>query len=98
VYWGTEWQAGFTATHGSFTYASTTVQNYINSFFTNVGGSPWAGVQTQYCQGIMAPAFSCTGQTGAAFITNPTGQLKGTWTDPTRRSRRISSRAGWRRT
>ena len=82
VYWGPEWQAGFTATHGSFTYTSAAVQNYVNTFFTNVGGSPWAGVQTQYCQGIMAPAFSCTGQAGAAFITNPMGQLKGTWTDP----------------
>jgi hypothetical protein len=83
VYWGTEWQDGFSATHGSFTYTSATIQNYINAFFTNVGGSPWAGVQTQYCQGIMAPAFSCTGQLGAQFITNPTGQLKGVWTDPT---------------
>jgi hypothetical protein len=83
VYWGTEWQDGFSAPHGSFTYTSATIQNYINAFFTNVGGSPWAGVQTQYCQGIMAPAFSCTGQLGAQFITNPTGQLKGVWTDPT---------------
>ncbi len=83
VYWGTEWQAGFTATAGSFTYTSATVQNYVNTFFANVGGSPWAGVQTQYCQGIMAPAFSCTGQAGAAFVSNPSGQLKGTWTDPT---------------
>ena len=83
VYWGTEWQAGFSATHSTFTYTSATVQNYVNSFFSNVGGSPWAGVQTQYCQGIMAPAFSCTGQAGATYITNPNGQLKGTWTDPT---------------
>jgi hypothetical protein len=83
VYWGTEWQDGFSAPHGSFTYTSATIQNYINAFFTNVGGSPWAGVQTQYCQGIMAPAFSCTGQLGAQFINNPTGQLKGVWTDPT---------------
>ncbi len=83
VYWGTEWQAGFTATAGSFTYTSATVQNYVNTFFANVGGSPWAGVQTQYCQGIMAPAFSCTGQAGAAFVSNPSGQLKGTWTDAT---------------
>ena len=61
VYWGTEWQAGFTATHGTFTYTSAAVQNYVNSFFSNVGGSPWAGVQTQYCQGIMAPAVAGLG-------------------------------------
>jgi hypothetical protein len=82
VYWGTEWQQGFTSTHGVFTYTSATMQNYIDSFFTNIGGSPWAGVQTQYCQGISAPAFSCTGQLGARYITNPVGQLKGIWTDP----------------
>ena len=83
VYWGTEWESGFTATHSVFTYTSATIQNYINSFFTRVGGSRWAGVPTQYCQGITAPAFSCTGQSGAQHITNPSGQLKGTWTDPT---------------
>lgn len=83
VYWGTEWATGFTATDGAFTYTSATIQNYINAFFANVGGSPWAGVQTQYCQGIMAPAFSCTGQPAAQLVTNPAGQLKGIWTDPT---------------
>src|SRR5690242_11782701 len=57
VYWGTEWQSGFTATHGTFTYTSATIQNYIDSFFAGVGGSQWAGILTQYCQGITAPAF-----------------------------------------
>ena len=83
VYWGTEWQQGFSFTAGSFTYTSATVQTYVNSFFTNVGGSPWAGVQTQYCQGISIGSQSCAGQTSAQFVTNPTAQLKGTWTDPT---------------
>src|SRR5579871_6845097 len=62
VYWGPAWQAGFTETHGSFTYTSSTIQNYINSFFSGIGGGAWAGVQTQYCDGIPAPAFSCAGQ------------------------------------
>ena len=83
VYWGPEWQAGFTQSHGGVTYTSQTVQTYVETFFSSIGGSPWAGVQTQYCQGIMAPAFSCTGQAGAQAITNPQGQLRGTWTDPT---------------
>ncbi|TMC54818.1 MAG: hypothetical protein E6J20_02495 [Chloroflexi bacterium] len=82
VYWGTEWQQGFSFTAGSFTYTNSTVQKYVNSFFTNVGGSPWAGVQTQYCQNIALASFSCAGQAGAQFVTNPSGQLKGTWTDP----------------
>jgi serine protease len=81
VYWGTQWQDGFSTTHRTFTYSSATIQNYINTFFNTVGGSPWAGVQTQYCQGITV-GFSCAGQAGAVFITNPTGQLRGVWTDP----------------
>jgi hypothetical protein len=83
VYWGTEWQAGFTVAHGTSSYTSSVIQTYVNTFFGSVGGSPWAGVQTQYCDGIMAPAFSCTGQAGARSIGNSAGQLKGTWTDGT---------------
>jgi hypothetical protein len=83
VYWGTEWEQGFTATHGAFTHTSATIQNYINSFFEHIGGSPWAGVQTQFCQGIPPPAFSCAGTAGAQYITNPVGQLKGIWIDGT---------------
>jgi hypothetical protein len=82
VYWGPEWQQGFSVKQGSITYTSAGVQRYVNSFFNNVGGSPWAGVQTQYCQNI-DPGFSCLGQPYAQFITNPTRQLKGVWTDPT---------------
>jgi hypothetical protein len=82
VYWGTQWQDGFTAVHGTSTYSSATIQNYINTFFNTLGGSPWAGVQTQFCQGVSV-GFACTGQAGAVFITNPTGQLHGVWTDPT---------------
>ena len=82
VYWGPEWTQGFSTVQGSFTYTSAGVERYINSFFNNVGGSPWAGVQTQYCQNI-DPGFSCVGQPYAQFVTNPTHQLKGVWSDPT---------------
>ena len=64
-------------------YSSKTLQNYVNSFFGNVGGSPWAGVQTQYCRNVLAGTTSCAGVPGADFITNPKHQLKGVWTDPT---------------
>jgi hypothetical protein len=83
VYWGTEWQQGFSSTQGAFTYSNTTVENYVNSFFSSVGGSVWAGVQTQYCQNIALASMSCAGQAGAQYVTNPVGQLKGTWVDPT---------------
>jgi hypothetical protein len=82
VYWGAEWAAGFqTADSDGTLYSSATLRNYVNSFFGSVGGSPWAGVQTQYCRGVPAGATSCAGGTG--FVTNPKHQLKGVWVDPT---------------
>jgi hypothetical protein len=80
VYWGPQWKSGFSFAHGGFTYTNKTVVNYVNSFFSRVGGSKWAGVQTQYCQNI-DPSFSCAGQPYAQFVTNPSHQLKGTWVD-----------------
>jgi hypothetical protein len=84
VYWGTEWATGFTTpdTDGTL-YSSKTLQSYMNSFFQNVGGSPWAAVQTQYCRNVPALTISCAGIPGADFITNPKHQLKGVWTDAT---------------
>ena len=84
VYWGTEWRTGFTTpdTDGKL-YSSKTLQNYLNTFMANVGGSPWAAVQTQYCSNVPIGTTSCAGIPGAQFITNPKDQLKGVWTDPT---------------
>ena len=84
VYWGTEWANGFTTpdTNGTL-YSSKTLQNYVNSFFGGVGGSAWAGVQTQYCRDVPAGTTSCKGIKGADYIANPTRQLKGVWTDAT---------------
>jgi serine protease len=84
VYWGTEWATGFTTNDSDGTpYSSAKLQNYLNTFFQNVGGSAWAGVQTQYCRNVPAGTTSCAGIPGADFITNPKHQLKGVWTDPT---------------
>src|SRR5437868_3409302 len=82
VYWGPQWSKGFTTadTNGKL-YSSKTLQTYLNSFFQNVGGSGWARIQTQYCNGTLVGSTSCVGGTG--FVTNPTGQLKGVWTDST---------------
>src|SRR5581483_11798085 len=82
VYWGPQWAQGFqTADTDGKLYSSKTLQTYLNSFFQNVGGSPWANVQTQYCNGALPGSTSCVGGTG--YVTNPTHQLKGVWTDPT---------------
>jgi hypothetical protein len=84
VYWGTEWAQGFqTADTDGTLYPSTTLQNYLNSFMAHLGGSRWADVQTQYCRNVPAGTTSCEGIPGAEYVTNPKGQLKGVWTDPT---------------
>src|SRR3954469_10398087 len=84
IYWGTEWASGFTTadTDGKL-YSSKTLQNYLNTFMANLGGSPWAAVQTQYCRNVPAGTTSCAGIPGADYVTNPKHQLKGVWTDPT---------------
>jgi hypothetical protein len=82
VYWGPAWQSGFSQTSGGFTYTNKTAMNYVNSYVSHVGGSPYAGVQTQYCQNIPAGSLSCAGQPYPQYVTNPTGVLKGTWIDP----------------
>jgi hypothetical protein len=81
VWWGPQWAQGFTTedTDGKL-YSSKTLQTYLQSFFQNVGGSGWANVQTQYCNGALPGSTSCVGGTG--YVTNPLHQLKGVWTDP----------------
>ncbi len=81
IWWGPQWKQGFTTpdTDGKL-YSSKTLQNYLASFFQNVGGSGWANIQTQYCAYALAGSVNCAG--GGGFVTNPKGQLKGVWTDP----------------
>jgi len=82
VYWGKEWADGFqTADTDGTLFSSKSLQNYVNAFFQNVGGSPWANIQTQYCNVVLVGSTSCVG--GSGFIANPKNQLKGVWTDPT---------------
>src|SRR3954451_7469454 len=82
IWWGTEWANGFqTADTDGKLYSSKTLQSYLSSFFQNLGGSPWANIQTQYCNTVLPGSTSCVGGTG--FITNPRKQLKGVWVDPT---------------
>jgi hypothetical protein len=81
VWWGQPWADGFTTpdTDGKM-FSSKTLQTYMASFFQNVGGSSWAGIQTHYCAYALPGSTNCAG--GGGFVTNPTHQLKGTWTDP----------------
>jgi hypothetical protein len=74
-FWGAEWATGFT-TGG---YSSASAQTYIETFFTNVGGSTWLDSTVQYCQGVATGSTSCP--TSVPRVGNPSAQLKGVWTD-----------------
>jgi hypothetical protein len=79
-FWGPEWANGF-ATGG---YTSGQAQAYITGFFDNIGGTPWNGVATQYCQGIPSGSSSCAGQPSTSFVGNPdVFDSSMTWSDPT---------------
>jgi serine protease len=78
-FWGPEWGTGF-STGG---YSNTQAKAYNIDFFTNVGGSAWNGVVTQYCMGVASGSTSCSGAAASNKISNLTGQLKGTYADPT---------------
>jgi len=82
IFWGPEWANGFSFNVGPYTYTQKTAETYLRGFFGNVGGSPWSGVQTQYCQGAAIGAVNCNGALGAQFVQNPSGMLKGMWVDP----------------
>ncbi len=75
VFWGSEWQNGFTDSGG---HSSSQAQNYFSTFLSDSGGSAWQGTTTEYCQGVSAGASSCS---GGQAITNPAGRLLGTWVD-----------------
>lgn len=83
-WWGPQWVSGFT-TGG---YSSTQAQAYVTGFFGNVGGSPWGGIDTQYCQGVAVGTINCG--SGGVHVTNPLGQLAGTWNDTTALPKRIT--------
>jgi hypothetical protein len=87
VWWGPQWATGF-STGG---YTSAQAQTYTTDFFNGVGGSSWINSTTQYCQGVASGTYTCP--SGAQLVGNPTGQLKGTWTDTSSLPRRISQSA-----
>ena len=99
VYWGTEWSTGFTTpdTDGKL-YSSKTLQNYLNTFMANLGGSPWAAVQTQYCRNVPDRARRAA-PASRAPSTSRTRRTSSRASGPTRRrSRTTSSRSASRRT
>jgi len=76
IFWGAEWQAGFTDTGG---FTNTQAQTYLVDFFSALGGSPWLGSTGEYCQDVATGATSCP--MGANSVPNPSAQFKGAWID-----------------
>ncbi len=84
IFWGPDWENGFTtADANGVQYTSQQLQQYVQSFLGNMGGTSWAAIQTEYCKGAPAGTTDCTTVPGAGYVTNPRKQLKGVWTDPT---------------
>jgi hypothetical protein len=81
TWWGPQWQDGFTAGPNS-EYTSKTIMNYEDTFFANVGGTAWNGVQSQYCDNITIGSTQCAGNPLAQYIANSKGVLAGVWIDP----------------
>lgn len=70
-FWGPEWAAS------SYRPAI----KYVEGFLSKLGGSPWLGLNSEYCSGnLPSAATSCTGS-NFQRIQNPAGQLKGVWID-----------------
>lgn len=45
ISWGPDWANGFTTIDANGqTFTSQQLQNYVTSFLTNLGGTPWAGI------------------------------------------------------
>ncbi len=81
-FWGSWWNTTTTTgTDGSYSYTNAQAMQYIKDFFSNVGGSSWENLVTQYCQGVSNGTINC-GSAGS-HIQNLSGQLKGVLIDGT---------------
>ncbi len=69
VYWGSQWNSNDPSGEA----------NIEQSFFSNVGGSSWNNVVTQYCEGVAVGTTTCDPSATAA--TNPPNLLAGVWYD-----------------
>src|ERR1700676_67957 len=72
IFSGPEGANGFTTADAKGqVFTSQQLQSYITSFLTNLGGTSWAAIQTEYCNNIPAGNTSCANIAGANYVTNP---------------------------
>lgn len=82
TFWGSQWDGLTQTSGGGVTYSAATIQNYESSFFANIGGTAWHGVQSQYCDGLTAGALDCSSATSPnQFVSNDGNLLAGVWVD-----------------
>src|SRR5882672_1014881 len=55
IFWGPDWANGFTTTDANGqVFTSQQLQTYVTSFLTNLGGTSWDAIPTEYCNNISA--------------------------------------------
>lgn len=81
IFWGSQWKAKTSISAGGHPYTPASAIRYVTDFFRGLGGSPWLGVTTQYCDHVPIGTINCKGIKGAQYVTNPTHQLRGVWVD-----------------
>ncbi len=84
VFWGSQWGASSTGSHGDVTLANdpSGAAPYLQELFKGLGtgGERWSGVMTQYCDGVPVNARSCP--PNSSHVAYPTGgALAGVWVD-----------------
>ena len=83
VFWGEQWQLGWTdVSNSGTTYSSSQSMQYMTGFLSYIGGTStsWFGSQTQYCSGVAVGTVNC-GSAGA-HVGNPPS-YGGSWVDTT---------------
>lgn len=81
VFWGVQWQVGWTdVSNSGSTYSSNQSMTYLTDFFQYVssGSTPWMASQTQYCSGVAVGTVNC-GSSGT-HVGNPP-HFGGAWID-----------------
>lgn len=81
-WWGSWWSSSHTTTNSNG-LTNQQLKTYITNFYSNVGGTNWDGINTQYCDTVAAGTQSCGSVASQYHVGNSTGQLGGTWTDTT---------------